>query len=76
MTRLSPVSRRELIRRLQTLGFEGPYSGGHHEFLLRAASGHRLVLPNPHRGFISVDLLARLLRQADITREQWEAAER
>ncbi len=74
MTRLSPISRRELIQRLQKLGFEGPYAGGNHEFMLRAASGHRLTLPNPHRGPISVDLLARLLRQAGITREEWETS--
>jgi predicted RNA binding protein YcfA (HicA-like mRNA interferase family) len=74
MTRLSPVSRRELVRRLQKLGFEGPYAGGNHEFMLRAASGHRLTLPNPHRNLISVDLLARLLRQAGVAREQWETS--
>jgi len=32
----------------------------------------RLILPNPHRGDISSDMLARLLREAEITREQWE----
>jgi predicted RNA binding protein YcfA (HicA-like mRNA interferase family) len=68
MPRLAPVSRRELIRRLKELGFEGPYTGGRHEFMLRG--DRRLILPNPHRGDISVDLLVRLLRQADITREE------
>jgi predicted RNA binding protein YcfA (HicA-like mRNA interferase family) len=72
MPRLVPVSRRELIRRLVTLGFDGPYTGGRHEFLLRGDI--RLILPNPHRGEIGVDLLTRLLRQARITREEWEAA--
>ncbi|MGC9397276.1 MAG: type II toxin-antitoxin system HicA family toxin [Anaerolineae bacterium] len=72
MPRLVPVSRRELIRRLVTLGFDGPYAGGRHEFLLRGDM--RLILPNPHRGEISVDLLTRLLRQARITREEWESA--
>ena len=71
MPRLVPVSRRELIRRLLTLGFDGPYTGGRHEFLLRGDI--RLILPNPHRGEISVDLLTRLLRQAGITREEWES---
>lgn len=32
-----------------------------------------LVLPNPHDGDIGVGLLARLLRQAEITREEWLA---
>lgn len=71
MPRLVPVSRRELIRRLVALGFDGPYTGGRHEFLLR--EDMRLILPNPHRGEISVDLLTRLLRQAGITREEWES---
>ena len=70
MPRLVPVARRELVYRLQNLGFEGPYSGGSHEFMLR--DSRRLILPNPHRNNISVDLLARLLRQANVTREEWE----
>jgi len=53
-------------------GFEGPYAGGNHEFMFRGASGHRLILPNPHRVLIGVDLLARLLRQAGVAREEWE----
>jgi predicted RNA binding protein YcfA (HicA-like mRNA interferase family) len=69
MARLTPVSRRELIQRLKQLGFEGPYTGGRHEFMLRETQ--RLILPNPHRGDISADLLARLLRQVDVTREEW-----
>jgi predicted RNA binding protein YcfA (HicA-like mRNA interferase family) len=71
MGRLAPVARRDLIRRLLRLGFDGPFSGGRHEFMLRA--DRRLILPNPHRGDISVDLLARVLEEAGITREECEA---
>ena len=71
MARLSPVSRREFIRRRRDLGFDGPYIGGSHEFMLRA--DRRLILPNPHRQTVSADLLTRLLRQASITREEWES---
>jgi hypothetical protein len=56
---------------LLRLGFDGPFSGGRHEFMLRA--DRRLILPNPHRGDISVDLLARVLEEAGVTREEWEA---
>jgi len=66
---VKPVSRDELIQRLKSLGFEGPYTGGRHEFVLR--KGHRLILPNPHRGEIGVDLLVRLLRQSGVTRQEW-----
>ncbi|HEY2291349.1 MAG TPA: type II toxin-antitoxin system HicA family toxin [Thermoanaerobaculia bacterium] len=69
MKRLSPVSRRELIQRLRQLGFEGPFTGGRHEFLVRGSV--RLILPNPHRQEISTDLLARILRQAGVSREDW-----
>jgi hypothetical protein len=31
-----------------------------------------LTIPNPHRGEIGRELLARVLRQAGITREEWE----
>lgn len=68
-----PTSRRELIRRLKLLGFSGPYSGGRHEFMLRRE--RRLTLPNPHRTEISTDLLARILRQAGVTRQEWDSVE-
>ena len=70
MGKLVPVSRSDLIRRLATLGFHGPYAGGRHEFLLRG--DRRLIIPNPHRGEVSVDLLIRLLKQANVSRDEWE----
>ena len=69
MPRLLPVSRDELISRLTAIGFNGPFVGGRHSFMIR---GHRrLTLPNPHRGPIGVDLLSRILRQAGISRDEW-----
>jgi predicted RNA binding protein YcfA (HicA-like mRNA interferase family) len=73
MGRLRPTSRRELLRRLKRLGFNGPYSGGRHEFLIRETG--RLILPNPHHGDISVDLLARILQQGLVSIEEWNASE-
>ena len=65
-----PVDRRTLIKGLRALGFEGPLSGGKHQFMAR---GDVVVtIPNPHRGDISVGLLARILRQAGVTRPEWE----
>jgi predicted RNA binding protein YcfA (HicA-like mRNA interferase family) len=69
MTRIRPVSRRELIQRLSRLGFEGPFTGGRHEFMVRGDI--RLIVPNPHRQEISTDLLVRILRQAGVSREEW-----
>ena len=70
MPALKPISRRDLVRRLRALGFEGPYAGGRHEFMVRGNT--RLILPNPHRGEIGTALLSRILRQAGISREEWE----
>jgi predicted RNA binding protein YcfA (HicA-like mRNA interferase family) len=69
MTRLAPVSREELIRKLRILGFQGPFTGGRHEFMAR--KGVRLIIPNPHRREVGVDLLARILREAGVTRDEW-----
>jgi predicted RNA binding protein YcfA (HicA-like mRNA interferase family) len=66
-----PVSRTRLIRGLRAFGFEGPFAGGRHEFMIREEL--RVTIPNPHRGDIGVDLLARVLRQAGISREEWES---
>jgi len=74
MPSLSPISRRELIRRLRAYGFEGPFIGGRHEFMIMVS--RRLVLPNPHRSDLSVALLVRLLRQAGISPEEWAALTR
>jgi predicted RNA binding protein YcfA (HicA-like mRNA interferase family) len=32
----------------------------------------RVTIPNPHEADISVDLLTRILRQAGISRDEWE----
>ena len=67
-----PVTRRELIRGLRTLGFEGPFSGGRNQFMVR---GDVVVaIPNPHGRDIGVGLLSRVLRQAGVTRAEWESA--
>lgn len=36
MPSLKPVSKRELVRKLKGLGFEGPFPGGKHEWMRRA----------------------------------------
>jgi predicted RNA binding protein YcfA (HicA-like mRNA interferase family) len=69
MPSLKPVSRRELVRKLKGLGFEGPFPGGKHEWMRRAKL--RVTIPNPHGGAIDPGLIRRILRQADITLDQW-----
>ena len=65
-----PIKRVELIKYLQILGFEGPYSGGKHQFMLKGVI--RLRLPNPHRRDVGRELLSRILKQAGIDKDSWE----
>lgn len=70
MPRLGPIKRRDLIRYLRHVGFDGPYSGGKHQFMIKAEI--TLRLPNPHQRDIGKELLSRILRQAKIDRNDWE----
>jgi len=54
MSRLTPVSWRDLVKRLHDLGFEGPYAGGRHPQMLRGDV--TVIIPNPHEGDISIGL--------------------
>ena len=72
MSKLRPVSFRELIRKLKTLYFEGPFPGGKHLFMIKGDL--RLAIPNPHRQDIGVDLLRRILRIGGIQRDEWNQA--
>ena len=67
-----PVSRRELLRRLRCLGFAGPVAGSRHPIMIRGRL--RLVVPNPH-GSQEIDdaLLWRILRQAGVSREEFDS---
>lgn len=65
-----PLKRREFVSALRRAGFTGPYSGGRHEFMLKGDIV--LTIPNPHRSDISTELLAIVLRQAGISRNEWE----
>lgn len=70
MPAFGPISRRDLVRALRRAGFEGPFRGKRHDFMQRGDATPRI--PNPHGGDISRDLLARILRQAGVSREEWE----
>lgn len=71
MPPVGPVKRRDLLAGLLTLGYHGPCAGKRHQFMRRA--DRTVKLANPHRGEISRGLLVRILREAGISREQWEA---
>lgn len=70
MPPFGPIKRRELIYYLQQLGFVGPFSRGKHQHMKRG--NVTLTVPNPHQGDIGRSLLAKILHQASISREEWE----
>jgi len=69
VSKLAPVSWRELARRLRKLGFKGPYQGAKHPYMVKGDLV--LTIPNPHRQQISADLLSRILKRGNISREEW-----
>ncbi len=74
MSRWTPCKRREFIRRLRGLGFDGPFAGTRHQFLIYQE--HRLAIPSKEE--FSVPQLRMMLREAailigrEITLEEWE----
>jgi len=73
MSRWTPCKRREFIRRLQKLRFEGPYSGTRHQFMVYAQ--HRLAIPSNTE--YSVPQLRMMVREMEeildreITADEW-----
>ena len=73
MSQFSPCKRGEFIRRVRRLGFDGPYSGSKHHFMITGQ--HRLTVPS--NAEFSVPQLKMMLREAaeiigrDISAEEW-----
>ncbi|MCA2968418.1 MAG: type II toxin-antitoxin system HicA family toxin [Acidobacteriaceae bacterium] len=69
MSRLPPISHRELVQRMRRLGWDGPFSGGKH--LKMEKDDLTITLPNPHSEDIGTPLPREILRQAQISLEEW-----
>jgi hypothetical protein len=73
MSRWVPCKRRIFIRRLRELGFDGPYSGTRHQFMVYEQ--HRLAIPS--NAEYSVPQLRAMIREAEeiigrsITAVEW-----
>ena len=73
MSRWTPCRRREFIRRLRQLGFDGPFSGTRHQFMLYEA--RRMAIPS--NAEYSVPQLRVLIREVEaivgreITLAEW-----
>jgi hypothetical protein len=74
VSRWIPCKRREFIRRLRVLGFDGPFSGTRHQFLV--CKQNRLTIPANEE--YSVPQLRMMLREValilgrEIELEEWE----
>ena len=73
MSRWTPCKRNEFIRRLRKLGFDGPYSGTRHQFMVYQQN--RLTIPSNQE--YSVPQLRMMIREVEeilgrsITVEEW-----
>lgn len=66
------ISWRKFVQKFRNLGFDGPYSGGRHLFMVKGKL--KVHIPNPHRGDISKYLISEILRQAGISSDEWDKA--
>ncbi len=75
MSRWQPCKRRDFIKRLQQLGFDGPYSGTRHQFMVY--ENHRLAIPSNSE--YSVPQLRTMLNEIEaildrsVTADQWNS---
>ena len=73
MSRWVPCKRILFIRRLRGLGFDGPFSGSRHQFMLHG--NHRLAIPSNDE--YSVPQLRMMIREVEkiierrITLDEW-----
>lgn len=70
MPKFGPIKRKDLIYYLKRLGFQGPFTGSKHEFMEKGEI--QITLPNPHQGEIGRPLMAVILREGEIDRQEWE----
>ena len=73
MNRWTPCKRRDFVLRLRQLGFDGPFSGTKHHFLVYKQ--YRLAIPSNHE--YSVPQLRLMIKEVEdilgheITADEW-----
>lgn len=60
-----------MIRKFHALGWSGPRAGAKHQFMIKGSKKQRI--PNPHESDIGITLIKMILRQAEITEDEWNA---
>lgn len=66
---LKPISRRELIRKMRLLGFQGPFSGGRHQFMRKGV--FKIFIPNPHGKDIGKILLNQIIKDLKTSKKEF-----
>ncbi len=69
MPPFKPIKRSDLIYYLKKSGYTGPFSGGKHQFMIKG--NHSITIPNPHQSDIGKEFLKKILKQANISIEEW-----
>jgi len=75
LSRWTPCKRRDFVQKLRLLGFEGPFYGTKHQFMIYAQ--HRLTIPSNDE--YSVPQLRMMVREIEvilereITLEEWNS---
>ena len=64
------ISQRKLIQNFQKLGITCPYRGGRHQFMKKGEL--KVHIPSKHKGDISSGLVNEILRQAKISKDEWD----
>jgi hypothetical protein len=75
VSRWRPCKRRDFIKKVRRLGFEGPYSGTRHQFMV--FENHRLSIPS--NAEYSVPQLRMMLQEVEailhrsVTPDEWNS---
>jgi predicted RNA binding protein YcfA (HicA-like mRNA interferase family) len=73
MPALTPCRRREFVRKLKSLGYDGPFAGGKHRYMSRSnraakPGAHTVRVPNTD---LDINLLKLILRNAKIDEDDF-----
>lgn len=75
MSRWIPCRHRDFVKKLRRIGFEGPYSGTRHQFMVYGQ--HRLTIPsNDEYSVPQLRLMIReieVILEREITLEEWNS---
>ncbi len=67
MSKIKPLARKVLIRKLAKLGFSGPYVASRHQFMI--SNSKKIFVPNPHKKDIDIPILMAIIKQIGIDKD-------